>query len=254
MPQRVLIQRNITEAPERHEREMLARCTTLAQIELFGGLTDGERRALAAELADCPYVTNDVIARQGEAADSLFILARGRVGVYDDSAGGTGARDHLATLEAPILFRRNGAPDRAGAGGHRRSPKATCCAIGWTRPASTRSCRARPALVEPMSRSRHCAPDGQRRPAAGAVADVSRPAPGVLQRGRTRPAHQELLRDRGIAGRHQRHRPAMSPPASAGTRCRTTRRSRATRTATADTRVPRRRDCGRPPRQACLAD
>ena len=45
-----------------------------------------------------------MIARQGEPADSLFILARGRVGVFDDSAGGTGARDRLATLEAPNVF------------------------------------------------------------------------------------------------------------------------------------------------------
>ena len=45
-----------------------------------------------------------MITRQGEAADSLFILAHGRVVVYDDSAGGTGARDHLATLEAPSYF------------------------------------------------------------------------------------------------------------------------------------------------------
>lgn len=104
LPQRVLIRRQGAGAPERHERELAARCATLARIELFGALTDAERRALAAELADFPYVADDVIARQGEAADSLFILAHGRVGVYDDSAGGTGARDHLATLEAPSYF------------------------------------------------------------------------------------------------------------------------------------------------------
>jgi CRP-like cAMP-binding protein len=104
LPHRVLIQRNATAAPERHERELAARCATLARIELFAALTDPERRALALELADFPYVADDVIARQGEAADSLFILAHGRVGVYDDSAGGTGARDHLATLEGPSYF------------------------------------------------------------------------------------------------------------------------------------------------------
>ena len=104
LPQRVLIKREGTAAPERRERELDARCATLARIELFAALTDAERRALAAELADCPYVKDDVLARQGEPADSLFILAHGRVGVYDDSAGGTGARDHLATLDAPSYF------------------------------------------------------------------------------------------------------------------------------------------------------
>ena len=45
-----------------------------------------------------------MIARQGEPADSLFILARGRVAVYDDSAGRTGGRNRLATIEAPAYF------------------------------------------------------------------------------------------------------------------------------------------------------
>jgi len=103
-PHRVLIERSAAGAPERRERDLAARCATLAQIELFAALTDNERRAIAAELADFPYVADDVITRQGEAAYSLFILAHGRVGVYDDSAGGTGARDHLATLEAPSYF------------------------------------------------------------------------------------------------------------------------------------------------------
>ena len=104
LPQRVIVQRTPATAPERREHEIDARCAALARIDLFAALTDAERRALAAELADCPYVADDVIARQGEAADSLYILAHGRVGVYDDSAGGTGARDHLATLEAPSVF------------------------------------------------------------------------------------------------------------------------------------------------------
>ncbi len=103
-PHRVLVTRKRPAAAEIRERERDARCAVLAQIDLFAALTDGERRALASELADCPYVADDVIARQGEAADSLYILAHGRVEVYDDSAGGTGTRDHLATLEAPSYF------------------------------------------------------------------------------------------------------------------------------------------------------
>ena len=103
-PHRVVIPRRRADAASVRERQQDARSATLAQLELFAALTDAERRALAAELANCPYVADDVIARQGEAADSLFILAHGRVGVYDDSAGGTGARDHLATLEAPSCF------------------------------------------------------------------------------------------------------------------------------------------------------
>ncbi|HYR00293.1 MAG TPA: mechanosensitive ion channel family protein [Casimicrobiaceae bacterium] len=103
-PHRVVVARKRPGAAELRERERDARCAVLAQIDLFAALTDGERRALASELADCPYVADDVIARQGEAADSLYILAHGRVEVYDDSTGGTGTRDHLATLEAPSYF------------------------------------------------------------------------------------------------------------------------------------------------------
>jgi CRP-like cAMP-binding protein len=103
-PRRVLIRGKTPDAQELHEHELTARCETLVRIELFAALTDAERRALANELTDCPYVADDVITRQGEAADSLYILASGRVAVYDDSAGGTGARDRLATLDAPSYF------------------------------------------------------------------------------------------------------------------------------------------------------
>jgi small-conductance mechanosensitive channel/CRP-like cAMP-binding protein len=104
LPYRVLVRGKRSNANELRERELASRVATLGRIELFAALTDTERRVLASELTDCPYVTDDVITRQGESADSLFILAHGRVGIYDDSAGGTGARDHLATVEAPTYF------------------------------------------------------------------------------------------------------------------------------------------------------
>ena len=101
-PHRVLVRSKPREAMQ--ARELAARAATLARLDLFMPLTDAERQALAADLADCPYVTHDVIARQGEPADSLFILARGHVAVFDDSSGGTGVRDQLATLAAPACF------------------------------------------------------------------------------------------------------------------------------------------------------
>jgi CRP-like cAMP-binding protein len=91
-------------AHARHAREAAERSAALAKLDLFMPLTSDEREALAGNLADFPFVAHDVIARQGEHADSLFILARGRVAVFDDSAGGTGVRDRLATLSAPAYF------------------------------------------------------------------------------------------------------------------------------------------------------
>ena len=150
LPQRVLIRRNAATASERREHELGARCAALARIELFAALTDAERRALAAELTDCPYVADDVIARQGEAAESLFILAHGRVGVYDDSAGGTGARDHLATLEAPSVFGEMGLLTGQARGA---SVIAECEVLCYRLDKSGFDAivRARSELIEPMS-------------------------------------------------------------------------------------------------------
>ena len=151
LPQRVLIQRSATAAPERHERELADRCATLARIELFAALTDPERRALALELADFPYVADDVIARQGEAADSLFILAHGRVGVYDDSAGGTGARDHLATLESPSYFGEMGLLTGQARGATVIAEGDVLC-YRLDKAGFDAIVRARAELIEPMSK------------------------------------------------------------------------------------------------------
>jgi CRP-like cAMP-binding protein len=101
-PHRVLVRPR--PAQVRLARESAERLATLTRLDLFMPLTGAEREAIAGDLADSPYVAHDVIARQGEPADSLFILARGRVAVFDDSAGGTGVRDRLATLSAPAYF------------------------------------------------------------------------------------------------------------------------------------------------------
>jgi CRP-like cAMP-binding protein len=99
-PHRVLTR---TQGRRRCARRAMPRSASprWAGLDLFVPLTDGERDALAGDLADFPFVTGDVIARQGEPADSLFILARGHVAIVDDSAG---ARSKLATLEAPAYF------------------------------------------------------------------------------------------------------------------------------------------------------
>lgn len=150
-PHRVLIRRDGMDAAARHERELDARSAALSKIELFGALTDGERRALATELADCPYVADDIVTRQGEAADSLFILARGRVAVYDDSAGGTGARDLLATLDAPSYFGEMGLlTGQARAATVVAQNEVLCYRLD--KAGFDAIVRARAELIEPMSR------------------------------------------------------------------------------------------------------
>jgi CRP-like cAMP-binding protein len=86
-------------------RERDARVVLLGSLKLFAPLTDEERLALASELKPSPFVVGDIATRQGEPADSLYILARGQVGIFHDSADGTQpARQRLATLHAPEYF------------------------------------------------------------------------------------------------------------------------------------------------------
>ena len=149
-PHRVLIQRNVPEAGEALERELAPRLNTLAKIPLFAPLTDAERRALAGELEDCPFVADDVITRQGESADSLYVLAMGRVAIYDDSAGGTGRRDLLAQLDAPSYFGEMGLlTGQARTATIVAATEVLCYRLD--KEGFDSILKARPELVEPMS-------------------------------------------------------------------------------------------------------
>jgi small-conductance mechanosensitive channel/CRP-like cAMP-binding protein len=83
-------------------REHDQRMEVLASSGLFGALTGDERHALAAGMTSCPYATGDIVFRAGEAADSLYLLARGSVQVMSEDA--SGRRHALATLHAPDCF------------------------------------------------------------------------------------------------------------------------------------------------------
>ena len=86
-------------------KALTERVATVGKLALFAPLTEDERRAMATELADCMYVRNDTISRRGEAADAMFVLAKGTVAIYGDADSTSGqARPRLATLEAPNYF------------------------------------------------------------------------------------------------------------------------------------------------------
>jgi len=84
-------------------RELTSRLDVLSRLSLFAELTDGERRALASELTDEPYVAGDVISREGEVSDSMYILAAGSVEIVREPQDG-GERQHLADQAAPNHF------------------------------------------------------------------------------------------------------------------------------------------------------
>ncbi len=87
---------------EEANAERSARTAVIDQLELFGVLTQPEREAVADGLRRLPYATNDIVFRKGESADSLYILARGRVRIMDEDA--SGRRMSLAELSAPNHF------------------------------------------------------------------------------------------------------------------------------------------------------
>jgi len=88
---------------ESSTRELTSRLDVLSRLSLFAELTDAERRALASELTDEPYVAGDVISREGEVSDSMYILAAGSVEIVREPQDG-GERQHLADQAAPNHF------------------------------------------------------------------------------------------------------------------------------------------------------
>ena len=74
------------EARARHA----ARERALRGMELFAKLTDEELGGLAGELRELPYAPGEPLCRQGEAADSLYILEQGRVSVQVATDGAEG--------------------------------------------------------------------------------------------------------------------------------------------------------------------
>jgi small-conductance mechanosensitive channel/CRP-like cAMP-binding protein len=83
-------------------RELAARIEVLSRLHLFASLTDAERETLAAELTEAPYLAGDIVSREGDVSDSMFILARGTVDIF--RGGSNGERQHLAKLTAPECF------------------------------------------------------------------------------------------------------------------------------------------------------
>lgn len=100
-PRRVVEVRR-DERPLFAQREIEHRTAALAAIDLFASLTDGERAVLAHQLTTSAYVPDEIVFRAGEPADSLYLLAQGRVEIVAED--GKGGRHKLATLSAPAYF------------------------------------------------------------------------------------------------------------------------------------------------------
>jgi small-conductance mechanosensitive channel/CRP-like cAMP-binding protein len=100
-PRRIIEVRQ-DERAQATQREVDHRLAALHTIDLFSSLTDEERAALARKLATCAYVADEIVFRTGEPADSLYLLAQGRVDIVSEGSNGT--RHKLAALVAPAYF------------------------------------------------------------------------------------------------------------------------------------------------------
>lgn len=84
---------------EARAHDLVQRLDALRAIELFAALTPPELTALAAAVRPCFYVQGDRLFRQGEPADSLFVLTHGRLAVFVEAADAQ--RSRLATIDPP---------------------------------------------------------------------------------------------------------------------------------------------------------
>ncbi|MGR9787320.1 hypothetical protein ACUOGG_28000, partial [Escherichia coli] len=68
----------------RHLDEHSRKLDAIETIDLFQTLTTDEKIELADQLYSAPFAPGDLITKQGNIAQSLFILVRGRVHVEED--------------------------------------------------------------------------------------------------------------------------------------------------------------------------
>lgn len=142
----------LTEAAERDERrgreEKERRADALEHVDLFRPLTTEDRGLLAESLHYAPFVTGEVLTRQGAEAHWLYLILRGEVSVRVTADGGL--EKEVARLGAGDFF-----GEMSLMTGARRS--ATVVALTpvecyrLDKDAFQRIIRDRPAIAEPVA-------------------------------------------------------------------------------------------------------
>jgi CRP-like cAMP-binding protein len=77
----LLTQLTPEQGKEKIDRDLRRRLRALAKIAFFAPLNDEERQQLAEGLRFLPFASGELILRQGEPGDSLFVVRDGRVSV-----------------------------------------------------------------------------------------------------------------------------------------------------------------------------
>ena len=195
---RRLVEIRQDERAELVSREQDLRMAALGNLDLFAPLTDDERRLVCQHLTTCLYAGDDVLFHAGEQADSLFLLARGRVNVMGlDREKGT--RVKLATLQAPGYFGEMGLllgqPRSAAV---LADGEALCYRLD--KRGFDAILQARPELAQTLA-DRPCATPGRQRCDAASARCRSACAPGGQPCHRPRAQDPEFLRAGAAIGR-----------------------------------------------------
>jgi len=83
-----VVQAGEAEADRLRRRDLEQRIGILRRMELFAGLTDAERAAVAGHLVHAPFVAGEMLTRQGDVAHWLYLVASGEAEVvFDDGDG-----------------------------------------------------------------------------------------------------------------------------------------------------------------------
>jgi small-conductance mechanosensitive channel/CRP-like cAMP-binding protein len=82
-------------------REQRRRMDALEQVELFAALSPEERETLASHLVHAPFVSGDVMTRQGAVAHWLYLVIAGEADVWLESGA---ARERVSSLGPGSVF------------------------------------------------------------------------------------------------------------------------------------------------------
>lgn len=88
---------------QKADKERADRSEAIKRVELFGTLTDDERKDLASGLTFAPFVRGEAMTRQGAEAHWLYLITQGEAEVRV-SVDGSGASERVATLSAGDFF------------------------------------------------------------------------------------------------------------------------------------------------------
>lgn len=154
LPQRVVHTRSDIAADREAlaAQQIVARSEALADVDLFSAFTMEERRALAASLTDAAYTQGEIISREGDPSDMLFVLARGHVSVVSGGDAPPAQRKRLAELNAPSYFGEMGLLTGTGRMATIIAQDDVLC-YRLPRSAFNTILKARPALAEALSQT-----------------------------------------------------------------------------------------------------